>query len=300
VSGVQDVAAARFVESATINSAAQSVDVTIVAVDLAAYRRVVAGTPLRSPARPTGGAAVPALLSRGLVRQLGRGPYTATAAQISDLAVRPAGTIDGFAGVGGALVVVPYGAFGADAVPTALFVRGADIDQAAVRRAAGGDAVVTTRVGIYERLTGTPMVTLVRTAFGVGALVVAGYAALTVLLALIIGSSGRGQTVSYLRTLGLSRGQARRLAITEVVPALVCAAAAGWVVGLLLPRIVGPAIDLRPYTGGLRAIGFAPDPLTTAALAAALIVIGGLAIAVEAMISNRRRLGSTLRMGAQP
>jgi putative ABC transport system permease protein len=300
VPGVRDVVPARFVDGATFNSSGRNVDVTIVAVDLAAYRRLVAGSPIRPPAPPRAGSNVPALLSPGLTGQIGPGPYTATAAQIPDLAVRAAGTIDGFSGVDGPLVIVPYRALGADAVPTAFFVSGADLDVAGLRRAAGGDAVVTTRAGVYDRLTGAPMVTLVRTAFGYSILVVAGYATLAILLALIIGSGGRGQTVSYLRTLGLSRGQARRLAITEVGPALLCAAVAGWVVGLLLPRVVGSAIDLRPYTGGLPATGFVPDPLMTAALAAGLIVFGGLAIAVDTLISSRRRLGTTLRMGAQP
>ncbi|HZB33788.1 MAG TPA: hypothetical protein VE465_26750 [Streptosporangiaceae bacterium] len=303
VAGVRDVAAARFVDSGSIGSPADLVDVTIVAVDLAAYRRVVTGSPIELPAlSPAAGSAVPALLSPGLARRLGAGPgpYTATGAGIPDLTIRPAGTIDGFSGAGGEVVVVPYQALGPHAVPTALFVSGTNIDHAALRGAAGGDAVVTTRAAVLDRLTGAPMVGLMRTAFGVGALVVAGYATLAIVLALIIGSSGRGQTVSYLRTLGLSRGQARRLAITEVGPALACAAVAGWVVGLLLPRVVGPAIDLRPYTGGLPATGFAPDPLTTAALAAGLVAFGGLAIVVDAMISSRRRLGGTLRMGAQP
>jgi putative ABC transport system permease protein len=301
VPGVRDATPVRFVENAAISAAGQAADVTVVAIDLAAYRRVVAGTPIRLPAPPpAAGPAVPALLSPGLAGRLGPGPHTATAAGIAELTVRPAGTIDAFPGARDAFVVVPYRALGPNAVPAAFFVSGADPDQAALRRAAGGDAVVTTRAAVYERLTGAPMVTLVRTSFGVGALVVAGYATLAILLALIIGSSGRGQTVSYLRTLGLSRAQARRLAITEVGPALACAAVAGWVVGTLLPQLVGPAIDLRPYTGGIPATGFAPDPLTTAALAAGLVAFGGLAIAADAMISSRRRLGSTLRMGAQP
>jgi hypothetical protein len=300
VPGVRDVAQAQFVDGATLGSPSRSVDVALVAIDLAAYRRVVAGGPIRLPAPPRGGAAaVPALTSPGLPARAGPGPYTASAAGIPVLTVHPAGTLEAFPGAGAELVVVPYQSLGADAVPTTFFVRGTHMDPAALRRAAGGDAVVTTRAGVYDRLTGTPMVALVRTAFGYGALAVAGYATLAILLALIIGSSARGQTVSYLRTLGLSRAQARRLAITEVGPALLCASLTGWAVGLLLPHLVGSAIDLRPYTGGFPATGFAPDPLMTVGLAAGLIAFGGLAIAVDTVISGRRRLGTTLRMGAQ-
>jgi putative ABC transport system permease protein len=234
-----------------------------------------------------------------LALQVGAGPYTASAAVIPDLTVRPAGTLGAFPGVGGAFVVVPYRSLGADAVPTAFFVRGTHPDVAGLRRAAAGDAVVTTRAAVHDRLTGAPLVALMRTAFGYGALVVAGYATLAILLALIIGSSARGQTVSYLRMLGLSRGQARRLAVAEVGPALLCAAVVGWAVGLLLPHVVGSAIDLRPYTGGIPVTGYPPDPLMTTALAAGLLVFGGLAVALDTMIGNRRGLGTTLRMGAR-
>jgi hypothetical protein len=314
VPGVRDVVPARFVSGATLNSPSREVDVTLVAVDVAAYRRLAAGTPIQvppaggaGPAGGTGSAAgggpggdmVPVLMSPGPARQLGPGPYTAAAAVIPTLPVRPAGTIDAFPAVGGDFAIVPYRSLGPDAVPTTFFVRGTNVDPDRLRRAAGDDAVVTTRAGVQDRLTGGPMVTVVRTSFGYGALVVAGYATLAILLALIIGSSARGQTVSYLRTLGLSRSQARRLAVAEVGPALLCAAVAGWAVGVLLPRLVGPAIDLRPYTGGFSATGYAPDPLMTAALAAVLLVFGGLAIAVDTLISGRRRLGTTLRMGTQ-
>ncbi|HEU5159991.1 MAG TPA: FtsX-like permease family protein [Streptosporangiaceae bacterium] len=308
VPGVRDVVPAQFVDGATFSSPSQVIDVTLVAVDLAAYRRLTAGTPIRPPAPPAAsaastraGSAVPALLSPGLARRAGPGPYTASAGVIPDLSIQPAGTADAFpaAGAGDAFVVVPYRSLGAEATPTMFFVRGTGMDPAGLRRAAGADAVVTTRAVVYDRLTGTPMAALVRTAFGYGTLVVAGYATLAILLALIIGSGPRGQTVSYLRTLGLTRRQARRLAVAEVAPALLCAAVAGWVVGLLLPHVVGPAIDLRPYTGGFAAVGYAPDPLRTAALGAGLIVFAGLAIAIETVISGRRRLGTTLRMGAQ-
>jgi putative ABC transport system permease protein len=142
------------------------------------------------------------------------------------------------------------------------------------------------------------MVDLVRTAFGYGTLIVVGYATLAVLLALIIGSSARGHVVSYLRALGLSRGQAPRLALVELGPVLLCAAVAGWVAGVLLPRLVGPAVDLRPYTGGFPVTDYTPDPLPTAALAAGLIAFGGIAIIMDTMVSTRRRLGPELRKEA--
>jgi putative ABC transport system permease protein len=299
VPGVRDAVPARIIDSVTFGSPSQNVPVTLVAIDLAGYRRLVAGSPIRLPTPPRDGLVPPALLSPGLAQQIGRGPFRLSAAVISDLTVRPADTIDAFPTTSGAFVVVPDRPLSASEQPTAFFVRGTRLDSAQLHRAAGGDTVVTTRAGSYDALTGAPMVGLVRAAFGYGTLVVAGYGTLAILLTLIIGSSARGQTMSYLRTLGLSRSQAHRLAIVELGPVLLCAAIVGWAVGLLLPHVIGPAMDLRPYTGGLPATGYGPDPLMTMALAIGLIVFGGLAIAADTMISGRRQLGAELRMGAQ-
>jgi hypothetical protein len=297
VAGVRDVVPAQLAVGGTLGSAtSQAIDVTVVAIDLAAYRRAVAGTPLRPPA-PPGGAGVPALMSPGLAEQVGGGPLRISSSVATDIPVRPAGTVAGFPATSGDFVIVPYRALGPGARPSTFFVRGTGLDPARLRRAAGGDAIVTSRAAVADRLTGAPLVALIKNAFGYGALVVAGYAALAILLALILGSAARGQDVSYLRTLGLSRGQAQRLAIAELAPVLLCAAVAGWAVGVLLPHVLGPAMDLRAYTGGIPADGYGPDPLMTGALAASLIAFTGLAIAADTLINGRRRLGTTLRMG---
>ncbi|HEX6471713.1 MAG TPA: FtsX-like permease family protein [Streptosporangiaceae bacterium] len=305
VPGVRDVAPAQFIDGATLRSPARMLDVTIVTVDLAAYRRLAARTPLRLPAAPPGeaggppGSAAPALMSPGLARELGPGPYLAAAALISDLPVRPAGVVDAFPATHGPFVVVPYRSLGREATATTLFVGGRGLDPGRLRAAAGDAAQVTTWAGALDRLTGSPMLATVRAAFGYGVLALAGYATIVILLALILGSYARGQAVAYLRTLGLSRRQARGLAVAELGPALLAAGLAGWAVGLLLPHLLGSAVDLRPYTGGIAPAGYAPDPLTTAVLAGGLILFGGLAISVDAMIGVRRRLGTALRMGAQ-
>jgi putative ABC transport system permease protein len=298
VRGVRDVLPARVVDSSTLSSPSRSLTVTLVAVDLAAYRRLVADTPLKIP-EPPGGSGVPALMSPGLAERIGPGPLQAGSGNTPEVTIRTGGTAESFPGTTGDFVVIPLRALGPGADPTTYFVRGTRLDAAQLRRAVGGDVVVTTYAAVHDRLTAAPMATLVRAAFGYGTLVVAGYAALAVLLMLVIGAGTRAQVVSYLRALGFSRRQSRRLAITELGPVLLCAAVAGWVVGILLPHLVGSAIDLRPYTGGLSVTGYSPDPLTTAALAAGLIAFGGIAIAVDTMISTRRRLGTELRREAQ-
>jgi putative ABC transport system permease protein len=120
-----------------------------------------------------------------------------------------------------------------------------------------------------------------------------------VLLTVAIGASARGRTVSYLRTLGLGRAQMRRLIMVQLGPGIVCAAVTGWVLRLLLPRIVGPAMDLRAHTGGFPASNLALDPRWTALLAGVLAASAGLALTVDAAMNTRRHLGGALRMGDQ-
>jgi hypothetical protein len=299
VPGVQGVVPAQYVDSATLGVALSSVNVTLVAVDLTAYRQLVAGTPIEVPRPSPDGPGVPALLSPELAQRVGSGPLNAASGVTPEVTVRPAGTVDVFPGATGDFVIVPYRALGAAAKPNTFFVHGDHLDPDRLRRAAGGNAVVTTQAAAHERLTGTPMIDLVRTAFRFGTLVVVGYATLAILLALILGSGARGQVVTYLRALGLSRAQARRLAIVELAPVLLCAAVAGWVAGVLLPHLLGPAVDLRPYTGGFRVTDYTPDPLPTIAVAAGLIAFGGIAIIIDTMVGTRRQLGPELRKEAQ-
>ena len=83
--------------------------------------------------------------------------------------------------------------------------------------------------------------------------IAAGYCALAIVLALVVTGQSRSRNLSFLRTLGLSDRQARGLIAWEIVPMAAITAAVGVVLGVALPKLVGPAIDLRPFTGGLGA-----------------------------------------------
>jgi putative ABC transport system permease protein len=309
---VEDAVPARFVDGAQLAAGGPYPEpVSVVAVDLDAYRRVTAGRPLSVPSgRHGGGAETPALFSPALARRAsGTRPMGLSWSDGTALRIRRAATIDRFPTLpdGQSFVVLPYTALDrSDPQPNTIFVRGHDLDAARLRRAAlpgvPKDSVISadTYARVHGELAGAPLVGMIRDNFGYTALAVGGYGSLTVLLALVIGASARGRTVSYLRTLGLSRGQARRLAVVELGPVIVVAAATGWVLGLVLPRVVGPAIDLRAYTGGLPAADYTLDLKSTALLAGGLIVFAGLALAVDAVLNSRRHLGSAIRMGDQP
>jgi len=107
---------------------------------------------------------------------------------------------------------------------------------------------------------------------------------------------GRGRALSRLRTMGLSTGQGRRLLIYELAPLIGVALVAGGLVGVLLPRLLGPALGLDAFTAGLPAGTRVERWLPLAALA---LVVAALAVAVtvESLVNRRMRLGEVLRCG---
>ncbi|WP_207400393.1 FtsX-like permease family protein, partial [Actinomadura fibrosa] len=278
------------------------VRVTLIAIDLAAYQRIAPG---RLPAHPRG-----ALLSPAAARELGTGPVTLGSPTFPSIRVEPSGRIDHFPGEqpGTPFVVVPYRALtGIEAVPSEVFVRG-DPGEAALRGAlqasvprdvTGGDIYQTVQIrrDVLRGLTGAPMVGVVHGAFRDAALIGAGYGLLAVLLVLTVEARARGRGLAHLHVLGLSRRQSRALALVEIGPVLLCAAAAGWTLGLLLPRITGPVVDLGPYTGGFAVANHAVDPAALPALLGVLLLAAAAAVAVDRAFDTRHDLAGVLRTG---
>lgn len=184
--------------------------------------------------------------------------------------------------------------------PSVLLLDAPDADLEAVRAAVNETqpfASVTTRQEVYEVSAEAPLVNATETAFGVAVLVAAGYCALAVVLALVVTARPRSRFLSYLRTLGLSGRQARGLVALEILPMAGVAAVGGLLLGLGIPRVVAPAIDLRPFTGGLDAPPLLVDGAVVAALAVGLLIVVVAAVLIVTAVNRRLRLGSALRVG---
>jgi putative ABC transport system permease protein len=281
---------------------ARGQNATVVAVDLAAYRELLADAPLTAPAAPADVAApaVPALVTADL------SVFSSfEVAWYKRLRVVPKGVITGglpgLAPERGGLVVVPYQALpraGLGDLANVLLVDGDDPDPDRLRAAAGGTAVTVVTVrGETRRLAAAPLTAAIRTVLRAVTAALAGYAVLAVVIALVAGADARAGTLSYLRALGLSEGQARRVTVLEVAPVVVCGAVAGLLLGLALPAALGPGIDLSVYAGSpdARARPLAPGvPILLTAGLAAVAVLGAFA---HAAAGRRRSLASVLRAG---
>ncbi|GAB3136059.1 FtsX-like permease family protein [Microbispora hainanensis] len=229
---------------------------TVVAVDLDAYRRLVAGSPLHLP-RPGTGALVSPDLSAMRSFEIGWPARTT---------VTPAGTVDAMPGVAagdGALIVLP----GAPAQVNTLLIAG---DPAAVRPLLPSGAHMTTVAGAHAEITGAPLTGALTAALRVAAAALAAYALVAVAIALTGGAARRAEDLGLLRALGLTRGQAGLVTVLEAAPLLVLTAVAGLAAGLAMPALIG--IDLSAYAGGRHGApaGGALLPVLPAAVAAAL------------------------------
>ncbi|THC45984.1 hypothetical protein [Streptomyces sp. A1499] len=186
---------------------------------------------------------------------------------------------------------------------TALLLFGDRLDTAQLRslvpRAAPGAATGELRVLAEERAEAAEdgLVAAVAAAHtGCTALAVV-LALLALVIDLSLSAPSRGRVASYLRTLGLGGRAASALHLLQLLP-LVCAAVVGGVaLGLALPSLLGPVVDLREFTGGPVVPERHVDVFFVAALGAGICALVAAAVAVESRIGRRRRLGAVLRLG---
>ncbi|SCG71640.1 FtsX-like permease family protein [Micromonospora coxensis] len=157
---------------------------------------------------------------------------------------------------------------------------------------------VTTWAAERERLGGSGVNGLLVFGFAVGAAGGALLGLLALAFAVLAGARGRGQVLSRLRTMGLSRRQWQGLLLIELAPLVVVSVLTGAVVGALLPVLLNPVLGLSAFTGGVPVtVRFEPG-LVAGVLGLAVLALA-FAVAVEAVNNRRLRLGEVLRLGEE-
>jgi putative ABC transport system permease protein len=287
--------------------------ISVSAVDPASYAAVVAGTPF--PPFPAGrigaaapnrvlppGAVVPVLASPSAAAILGTRPIQLdTLSATEPLTVRVVGTVSETPAQlsGGPFVIMPLlrlpGPAGAPA-PNLLLATGSAIDHtqlsAVADRVIPGN-VTMFRTGVLASLASSPL------QHGAGLLItltIATAAALglfVVILALALGSAERGITLARLTVMGYER--AAGLVMAEAMPALLTAIAAGVACAIVLPLVIGSAIDLSAFTGTSIPVRLQPDALALGLPAVIIGVLALAALAAEARSLRRRDVSGMLR-----
>ncbi|BAJ31217.1 MULTISPECIES: FtsX-like permease family protein [Kitasatospora] len=143
---------------------------------------------------------------------------------------------------------------------------------------------------------GDGLVSALETAFRAAAAIGLVLGLVAVVLELLLSSAERGRTLAHLRTLGLGSRAAAGVQLVQLLPVMVAAVLGGTLLGLALPWLIGPALELRAFTGGPGVPPFAPDWAAVAVAALGLLVLIPCAAALEG-VTGRRRVPQVLRLG---
>ncbi|WP_460494775.1 FtsX-like permease family protein [Dactylosporangium cerinum] len=301
--GIDHVVVAQVTDRARVIADTVITAPRLVVVDTAAFRRLLAATPLPDVpaldrlADPAPGD-VPALvlsgdgtLQPGMHLQLPQ-PDGAPAIRLTAVGTAPA--------IGDATDVVVVdtaglAAAGLPTVPNTVWVTGVGTARA-VATAGDATANVVLRADVERTRRAAPLTA--------GLLRLARTAAATLLalglLGLALGAAGapqRWQTLTRLRTLGLRPRDARWIAAGELLPAVLLAAVGGPLLGAALARLTLGPLEMRLLTRQ------AVDPALAlpwgwlALLGAALLAAVAVVVPAEAALRRRRQLGEVLRAG---
>jgi hypothetical protein len=187
----------------------------------------------------------------------------------------------------GATALLVYDRPGADPRAAAL----------AARDALGPLAQVRLRADQLAQLRDDGLARLVSTSYTVCTLLAVLFGLLAVVLELVLTARERNRTSSYLRTLGLDSRAVTFLQIVQLLPLAVAAALGGVLIGVLEPRILGPALSIRQFTGGPADPALHTDDRLTLLLGLGLTVLVLGAAVAESTVARSRRLGAVLRLG---
>jgi putative ABC transport system permease protein len=209
----------------------------------------------------------------------------------------------GVASTSGRFIVLPLRAVPDPAVvaPEQFLVAGEASPEALRAASVEGsaeDVTVTTWADHRRDLDQTGANEVLSFTFTTGAVGATALALLAVGFTVLAGARIRGQVLSRLRTLGLSGRQGRGLLVYELVPLVTIAVLAGGLVGVFLPRVIGPALGLSSFTSGA-AVHTALDPLLVGAVLVLVVAALAAAVVVENVINRRMRLGEVLRVGEE-
>ncbi|MFG1913384.1 ABC transporter permease [Micromonospora sp. NPDC048898] len=275
-------------------------------------------------ARPEPGP-VPAIVSPEVAAELAKAGLDRSAfisVQGQRYEFRVAGSEESFPLLSGdtdRFVILPWQALPARTttpVATSLLVAGDRLDAEALRRAGdqgqlryqqqgavtGGQrplgVVVDTRADVRRDLGAGGANGVLAFGFVAGAVGGSVLGLLAIAFTVLAGARARGQVLSRLRTLGLSRRQWRGLLLVELAPLVGVSVLTGALVGAVLPLLLNPVLGLSAFTSGMP-VRVAFEPGLVAAVLALGVVALGFAVAVEALNNRRLRLGEVLRLGEE-
>jgi putative ABC transport system permease protein len=187
---------------------------------------------------------------------------------------------------------LPYGQ-----QPEMLLATGTGISLPALRAAARRElphAQIRSREQIIAALRNQPAPQAAARLYYLGTGVAALLSVIALLFGLAVSGRDRGRLVDRLMALGIGSGQARAVAVSEVLPLLAVAVLGTAIAGLVLAMVLGPALNLAVFTGAPGPVRVQPG-LITALPAAGIVVLGLVIVAAQSAAFLRRNIAAGLR-----
>ena len=322
VSGVEAVAEVLTVEAAPVTvEVGRSGSISLIAVDPAAHEAVLAGSPVAVPfpaplprrAEPTG---------EWLRRPADPGPrlqappeWLATAVDRRGVPARRRGAatdrvrrrlsrcVSGRPSRNGlrrrTQTPIADVLAVADQQPTVLLVRG-PADIGANLRAAMTSPSVGAVASRHEQLAAersAPLVAAVGQGFVVALAAAAVYAVLAVVAVVALEAQRRARELAFLRTLGLSEGQAISLAFVEHAPPALLALGIGILLGLGLAWLLEPGLGLAAFIDPGTPVQLQVEWSAVIAMGLAMLAVVGILVLLNAWLARRLDPGQALRIG---
>ncbi len=290
-----------YVQDAAISTGSEAI---LLALDPAAYRSVVAGTPAAVDLRPalSQPSPIPTLVSAIVSARWptpGSFQLSLPNRAVSFITVGDRARLPGIPGATPFAVVSleALRAAGAAVPVNRLYV--SHLGAGTVRRAVQGlapDATIRTRGDIARNLRASPLVDGAMRGFDWAVVVAATYAALAVALLVLIAARSRSRDLALVRTMGGRGRDVLVLALVELAPLVVLALALGIGLGVAIPYLVEPGLDLAFFTGSSASTIVVPG-MTVVWLAVGLLVFLVGAVLLVGWRSRRADLGRILRVG---
>jgi putative ABC transport system permease protein len=280
----------------------------VLVVNPARYAALVAATPFPAfPAPPlarTGsGGTVPVIATPKIAAAIRAGNRQLGFAD-SLLTLRLAGTTTASPALpgGGPFVIIPSWVvprLKAGAAPNIELVIGPRLnagDLARALRRTLPDSELAFRQAALAAETGSPLVRSADIAFDLCVVAAVAVSIAAILLGLLLSGRDRTRVAAWLAALGMTRRQARRLAMLDALPLALIAVVGAVLAGAALGPIIAPALNLSAFTGSSATVPVQPDLLALAVPAAGVVILVSVITAAQSALTRRRTRIGVLRL----
>jgi putative ABC transport system permease protein len=290
-----------YVQDADISTGTEAI---LLAIDPAAYRSVVAGTPAAVDLRAALGkpAPIPTLVSAVVSTRWptpGSFQLSLPGQAVSFITVGDRARLPGIPSG------TPFAVVSLDALRTAAgelpvnrlyvsHVGEGEVAQAVQELAPG--AKVTTRAAVARSLRASPLVDGVLRGFDWAVVVAAIYAAVAVVLLVLIAARSRARDLALVRTMGGGGRDVLVVSLIELGPLVVLGVVLGLLLGIAVPYLIEPGLDLAFFTGTRSTFVSIPGR-ELLEIAVALLVLLLAAALLVGLRTRRADLGRVLRVG---